>query len=168
MNIRRRLRGLGLLLAVAGLLGLCVPAALAVPPTHVRGGPTPDFVIRDSCAFPVLSHDEVNKGVVTFFSNGVIHVTGALKLTLTNLDTGTSIELNISGPGTITETADGGTLVTLRGPSLWFFGPGPGTIPGPPGIILTTGPATILFNPDGSNVFTHTGGTTTDVCALLE
>jgi hypothetical protein len=106
--------------------------------------------------------------VSTIFSNGRVLVTGAFKATLTNLDDpAKSIRVNIPGPGTFTTTADGGSLLIASGPWLLFFSPGqlgPGTLGQ---MILTTGLFTLLTNPDGSQVFTHTTGTTTDVCTLV-
>jgi hypothetical protein len=166
----RHLRGVGLLAAVVGVvaIGLFAQAAFADPPVRVPPAPVPDFTVPDSCAFPVLVHTDTNKEVTTVFSNGRVLVTGALKGTLTNLDDPTkSIQVNIPGPGTFTATADGGSLLTASGPWLIFFSPdqlGPGT---PGQMILTTGLFTLLTNPDGSQVFTHTTGTTTDVCTLL-
>jgi hypothetical protein len=77
------------------------------------------------------------------------------------------VQLNIPGPGPITTTSDGGSLLTAQGPWLFIFAPGD-LGPVTPGMLVqTTGKATLLTNPDGSQVFTHNGGTTTDVCALL-
>src|SRR5437867_2575059 len=162
-----RLRGV--LLVGIGVLavGLLAPAAFADKPVRVLPTPIPDSTIADSCAFPVLVHVDTNKEVTTIFVNGNVLVTGAYKVTLTNAAQPTkSIQLNIPGPGTLTP-ASNGVLLTAEGPWLFVFAPnqlGPGT---PGMLILTTGGATLLFNSDGSQVFTHTTGTTTDVCALL-
>jgi hypothetical protein len=95
-------------------------------------------------------------------------VTGAFKVTLTNMsDPAKSVDLNIPGPGTGTTTADGGLLLTAEGPWLFVFAPGDLGRGSPGTLIRTTGKATLLTNPDGSQVFTHKAGTTTDVCASL-
>src|SRR5262245_35451835 len=159
----------GVLAAVALLAaGLLVPAGYADKPVRIPPGGPADDVIADSCAFPVLEHFDTNKEVTKIFGNGVIAVTGSFKVTLTNAtDPTKSVSLNIPGPGKITATDDGSPFVTAQGPWLFIFAPG-NLGPGAPGALLrTTGKATLLGNPDGTQVFTHDHGTTTDLCALL-
>ena len=159
----------GVLAAIALLAaGLLVPAGYAEKPVRIPPGPLSDTVIPDSCAFPVVEHYDTNKEVAKIFSNGVILVTGSFKVTLTNAtDPTKSISLNIPGPGNIRATDDGSPLLTAQGPWVFIFAPG-NLGPGAPGALLyTTGKATLLGNPDGTQVFTHDHGTTTDLCALL-
>jgi len=153
-----------------GVLAIAVlaPVASADKPVRILPGPLEDATFPDSCAFPVLQHVDANKAVTTIFADGRIQINGALKVTLTNLtDPTKSVKLNIPGPGTITTTSDGSPLLTAEGPWIFIFSPG-NLGPGTPGALLyTTGKATLLGTPDGTQVFTHEGGTTTDLCALL-
>jgi hypothetical protein len=158
-----------LVIAVGALaVGVLAPVASADKPVRIPPAPSPDDVIPDSCAFPVLEHYDVNNETVSIYADGRVKETGAFKVTLTNVnDPSKSAQLNIPGPGTITATSDGGSLLTAQGPWLFIFAPGD-LGPGTPGMLVqTTGKATLLTNPDGSQVFTHKAGTTTDVCALL-
>jgi hypothetical protein len=168
---RRLATSSGLLAASVAVLviGVLAPSALADRPTHIPPGQIPDFTLTDSCSFPVLVHFDTNKEVTTIFSDGSAHVTGSLKVTLTNVSNPPkSIDVNISGPGTFTPLSNGGTLQKSVGRWLFFFSPNQ-LAPGAPGVlILTTGTATAVLNPDGTlSSFTHTNGTTTDLCAAL-
>jgi hypothetical protein len=167
---RRSATSKGLLAAslAALMLGVLAPGALANPPTHIPAGPIPDFTLTDSCKFPVLVHVDTNNEVNTTFSDGRTLVTGSLKVTLTDVTNSKSIHVNISGPGTFTPLPNGETLQRSVGRWLFFFSPnqlGPGT---PGRLILTTGVVTALLDQNGNlTSFTHTNGTTTDLCAQL-
>ena len=153
----------------AVLIGALAPGALASSPTHIPSGPIPDFTLTDSCSFPVFVHVDTNNEVTTTFSDGHSLVTGSLTVTLTNVSNPSkSIHVNISGPGTFTPLPNGGTLQRSVGPWLFFFSPNQ-LGPGSPGmLILTTGVVTLLLDPSGTPTsFTHTNGTTTDLCAQL-
>ena len=151
------------------LIAALAPGAMANPPTRVPSMPIADFTLTDSCSFPVLVHIDTNKEVTTTFTDGHRLVTGALKATLTNTtDPSKSLNVNISGPGTFTSLANGETLQKSVGPWLFFFSPnqlGPGT---PGRLILTTGTVTAILDSNGNlTEFTHTNGTTTDLCTQL-
>lgn len=170
-RLRRSATTTGALAAsfAAVLIAAFAPAALADPPTHTPFMPIADFTLADNCAFPVLVHIDTNREVTTTFSDGHTHVTGALTATLTNsADSAKSLHVNISGPGTFTPLPDGYTLQKAVGSWLFFFSPnqlGSGT---PGRLILSTGTATALIDPNGNiTTFTHTTGTTTDLCAQL-
>lgn len=112
---------------------LVVFAALALAPTAGADPP-----VREPIAFPdatgqycedfeVLIHATVNRGFITVFSDGRAHISGTLILELTNLDTGNSIEVNASGPATLTPDPP---MIILQGRLLLFgeagfFGPEP-------------------------------------------
>ena len=87
-------------------------------------------------------------------------VTGALKMTLTNLsDPIKSITLNIPGPGLFTATDDGGLRIDARGPWLFFY----------PGVLLySIGNSVFTISAAGEVVsLEQVGGTSTDLCAVL-
>jgi hypothetical protein len=126
-----------------------------------------DFTLSGVCAFDVDVTILQNKEVSTTFADGSFLVTGALKFRLTNLsDPSNSMDVNVSGPGRFTPTADGGLVVDAWGK--WFFWFFPGDLgPGSPGMmILTNGHAIETFTGSGTQTFTHVGSTT-DVCAAL-
>jgi hypothetical protein len=147
------------------MTGLALAAALLVPSVAAadqpirEGLPAEDFTIEGSCAFDVDVQILVNNEFITTFSNGRQLITGALKVRLTNVETGKSIDLNISGPGFITPHEDGSVTFELSGRSLVFD----------LGLLeLTSGPAILEFDPAGNLVsYTKTSAATVDLCAVL-
>src|SRR5438874_521583 len=75
------------------------------------------FTLTGVCSSDVQVDVLTNKEVATTLSNGNVITTGALKVRLTNVDTGKSVVLNISGPSV---TSPDGTTIT-GGPWLFFF-----------------------------------------------
>lgn len=123
--------------------------------------PFPDATGQFCEDFPVLVHATENRGTAHVFSTGAVAFTGTLKVEVTNLDTGKTIALNISGPGKI--SADGTTL-TGSGPWLFFgeagfFGPG-----SPPELSTNSGRIAISLI-DGS--FISRIGHSVDLCPVL-
>jgi hypothetical protein len=99
-------RTLAIMAAGALVLALAGPAA-ATKPERVAV-PQGDFVISGFCAFDVLVEPLASKTFnTTFFDRDGNptrdHGTGRLVVRMTNIDSGRSIELNISGPGTFVE-----------------------------------------------------------------
>jgi len=92
-------------------------------------------------------------------------ITGRLVVEFTNLSTGESIVLNISGP---VFTAVGSSTSLLSGSSVIFYFPGdlgPGT---PGALLLTHGPVLGTFGPTGSLVsLAQTSASAIDLCARL-
>jgi hypothetical protein len=85
-------------------------------------------------------------------------VSGKFKVRLTNTDTRTSLDLNVSGPALLApvERYAGRSIVIL-----FPFDAGG------PGMVLTTGRVDIVRAEDGSIVGIDTRGRTIDVCAAL-
>jgi hypothetical protein len=109
-----------------------------------------------------------NKEFTTTFSDGRQLITGKLKVRLTNLDEPSqSLKVNISGPGVIRVTEEG--VFTLKATGRWLFFFFPGDLgPGEPGfMVITTGRAVLRIDAEGSFSFSHSRGTTKDVCAAL-
>jgi hypothetical protein len=145
---------------------LAIPAtAVADKPTIEPTPPTPDFVIEGSCEFPVLVHTLDDKSKAIIFGDRTI-VTGKIFVRLTNLDTETSIDLNISGPGVQTIDEEAGTF-TIRGGGPWLnflFE----TDAGGPGVFLTRGHLTVVFDLNtGTVVFFENRGSVIDLCEAL-
>ena len=147
--------------------------ALATLPVAAAGNPGRVFapvgdVVIDFCDIagshvtgPILAHATINREYAKTFTsrNGTVRVAinGRLVTTFTRLETGQSVTLNTSGPGTITFYPAGNVTIVGRGLS---------GVANSTGIRIYAGrldidPAT------GSVLTTSAGHQKTDVCALL-
>jgi hypothetical protein len=145
---------------LAGAAALLSPIAAADRPIK-EPVPFEDAMGQFCEDFPVLVHATTNRGFAHVLSSGAVLLTGSLKVEVTNVETGKTIALNISGPGKI--SADGTTL-TGSGPWLFFgeagfFGPG-----SPPELSTNSGRIAISLV-DGS--FIRRIGESIDLCPLL-
>ena len=70
----------------------------------------------NACSFPVLIQPTA-PDVQNFFifSNGEIHGSGPFVGTATNLDTGKTVKINLSGSFSVVEHSDGTTTITSNG-----------------------------------------------------
>jgi hypothetical protein len=117
------------------------------------------------CSF-AFSVDTVSVNeVLTVLDNGRVFVTGSSVERVTNLDNGNSIVLNVSGPFTLS-SADGVDTFVARGRNLWRFDQG-ALGPGQPGALLVTTGLAIFTQSASGITFTHTGGTTENLCETL-
>jgi hypothetical protein len=146
------------IMAGAAIVFVGVSAAIAAQPIREP------LVIEDEqfnnlCPFPVFLEITANKEYVKVFSDGRFFVNGKLFVRITNLDTGESLDANISGPAHI-------TLLSERsaGRGLFLLFPEDS---GGPGLILTTGRVDIVRGEDGFITGLGVKGTTFDVCAAL-
>lgn len=144
----------------AAAAALIVPIAAADKPITVPS-PFPDAAGQYCEDFMVGIHATENRGTTHIFSSGAILFTGTLKVDVTNLETGKTISLNISGPGKISTD---GTVLSGSGPWLFFgeagfFGPG-----SPPELSTNEGRIAISLV-DGS--FISRIGHSVDLCPLL-
>jgi hypothetical protein len=100
MFVRRALIAAGAAIVVAGTLGAS-PASAAGKPEVVRNPPSTVSVdLHDRCdGFTVRADVTYGWNTVVIFGNGTLLTTGAINATLTNLSTGTSIKINVSGQG---------------------------------------------------------------------
>jgi hypothetical protein len=150
--------------SITALAAAVVVALLAV--TGASGGkPVREplfiegFELPNICRFPVFIDVTANNEFVTFFDDGRVHVTGKLFVTVTNMDSGESLELNISGPAVISPDSE-----RILGRALLFLFPE--DVDGP-GLILTTGRVDIIRGEDGFIDDLSVRGQTVDVCAEL-
>jgi hypothetical protein len=153
-----------ILFVVLGLsaAALIVPTAAADQPIK-EPVPFVDLTGQFCEDFQVKVQATDNKEVIHIFSSGVALVTGVLKVEVTNLTTGKTLALNISGPG---KFSPDGTV--LRGTGRWLLfgeagelGPGSG-----PGMMLISGQVTLSLGPAGITSIS-TQGNVEDVCAAL-
>jgi hypothetical protein len=93
-------------------------------------------------------------------------ITGALKVTETNLATGKSIDVNASGPGKTTFNSDGSVTTFATGHGVIVNTPDLQQELGLPGLALLDGQYHETFYPDGTATITYTGHLT-DLCASL-
>jgi hypothetical protein len=158
--------------AILILFGQVQPAA-ANPPTTETVVLDP-FTIPTgvtACSFDVLVEPLSNKEKQTTFFDQAgnirsIHISGGLKLRLTNVDTGKSVERNVSGPSTAKPQPDGSLLITTGGPTLyWFFDPG--VAPNQPLLALFHGKTVAEFDAAGDFHFLEAKGKVEDLCAVL-
>lgn len=171
MNIKS-IRSMLVTLVIMGLLLFGqVGTAAAVKPIREPLSPQA-FVIEGICSFDVLLEDLVNKEVVTTFfdKEGNVRmelITGALKIRLTNLSTGESLDLNIPGPGRIVPHPDNSSTLIATGPwAIFLF---PEDLPDfQPRFYFTSGRQVLEFDADGNLVqLSIVGGHLVDLCAEL-
>jgi len=146
--------------AIVGLFAaLIAPAAFAAQPTIQRSqGEIRDVV--DSCGFPV-QFDITGKVVDIAYTDALgnfydFEAAPQDKETMTNLVTGKTVVVNVSGPGHYTFGADGS--FTLVGTGLWSWNNrDPATLA--PGMFLTEGRFVLSISASGVRTFTSTGPT---------
>jgi hypothetical protein len=168
---------------MAGLLRSVVLVALVFAGgTASAGGPSRDFTglmpgdffdFEGPCDFPVRIEIVHNNEYTLTFSPDEAGTTrqlvnGRFVVSVTNLDSGASLSLNVSGPGEYLYFADGSILFTGDGPWLIFFFPGqrgPGT---PGALFVNDGRIVLHTDPLGTQTVLEQVGTQEDVCAALE
>lgn len=150
------------------LLALAVPAVAGKPIITIN--PLTPFVISaaDGCGtFDVAGVPEAgrpNGGKTIGFANSEIF-SGPVFVTLTNLSTSKTINLNISGPGQISFTTN--TFV-LEGPSFDSLPPNLAAAAGLPAVAFATGRVVLGFDNQGNITSVAFTGTAQDVCQLLQ
>jgi hypothetical protein len=101
--------------------------------------------------------DHRKQRVATTFTSGKQIITGRLVARLTNVSTGKSVVVQISGPGI--EDLSNPSVFNLNGTSLLF----------PPGqLLLTRGPVSLTFDQNGNvTSLTMTSASAVDLCRVL-
>jgi hypothetical protein len=140
-----------ILLAIA--LGI---AAMAFPSLSRADAPvreqviTGSFLLEGSCAFPVQVEPSHDKGTLLTFSDGRQVFGGSYLATATNVDSGKSISVNLSGqfmfdPATGVFSTTGTTILADQGALTLVHGP-------------------IIFDAQGRTIISSS---VTDLCAVL-
>jgi hypothetical protein len=153
-------------LVLAGVFLVSVPTALGTQPVIERTTTGSVFLdaSRSSCGFPVLftpTHQDLLQ--IFDFGNGRLLFTGALTMTATNLDSGKSVALNLSGNSTLTFNSDGSVSFSNTGGTVYV----PPSSPGFDTLTLFQGRFAKSFDSQGNVVSTLLAGTATDLCAVL-
>jgi hypothetical protein len=145
------------IIAAALILGALVLAgtAGATKPFKERQVQGPDTL--EACSFPVLI-EPTAPDVLNFFifSDGKVFGAGPFVGTATNLDTGKTVKINLSGSFSVVEHSDGTVTITSHGSVLSsLFG------------TITHGRTVIQLDANGDVISSTTNGTVEDLCAEL-
>ena len=162
------LRGLLLLSSVLVALAV-VPAATANRPTREIIPAPADRLITGQCTFPVLGHIDGSEIDTTFTDRAgnpikLIGVFPGNTLTLTNLDTGTSITLGATGSFHLRAERDGSLSAMVTGQGAW---PDGNPITGEPGIWYQSGRVSATFDAEGNMTSIDSTGTLVNLCTQL-
>jgi hypothetical protein len=113
--------------ATAAIAVLIAPASASAnnDPHRMFLAATPFDLPASFCGFPVHEEFPVNKEYATVSTGAdgstIFKITGSLFISLTNTETGKTITVNASGPGTFTFSADGTTATfDTRGVGVYF------------------------------------------------
>lgn len=158
----------GLLLSTLLITLATVPTASANKPWREIKPAQNDVLITDQCAFPVLAHFDGLEIDTTFFDKAgnpvrLLGVFPGLTLTLTNLETGTSITLGATGSFQLTVEPDGSGSAMVTGRGAWPGNP----ITGEPGIWYQSGRVSTTWDADGDTTSLENTGTLVDLCPQL-
>jgi hypothetical protein len=151
------------------LIALAVaPAATADKPIREVIPAPEDRLITDQCAFPVLGHIEGKEIDTTFTDKAgnpvkLIGVFPGNTLTLTNLDTGTSITVSATGSFQLRLNPDGSAAGKVTGHGAWLSNP----VTGEPGIWYQSGQVTATIDEEGNTTSVSNAGTLVDLCPRL-
>jgi hypothetical protein len=150
----KRLAGIIAAALTLGALALAGTAG-ATKPFMERDVQGPDTL--EACSFPVLIQPTA-PDVSNFFifSDGKILGSGPFVGTATNLDTGKTIKINLSGSFSVVEHSDGTVTITSHGAVLSsLFG------------TIIHGRTVIQLDANGDVTSSTTNGTVEDLCAEL-
>jgi hypothetical protein len=160
----------GLFFCTTIVIALAVaPAATADKPIREVIESPPDMVITGQCEFPVLGHIE-GREIDTTFTNRAgdpvkqIGVFPGNTVTLTNLDTGTSVTLPATGSFQLRAERDGGASAQVTGHGAW---PNGNPVTGEPGIWYQSGAVRATFDADGNVTSVSNTGTLVNLCPQL-
>lgn len=162
--MRRVLSALSLAVVLIVLGTFPATTAHADPPQRMPVAAFDSFAVSGICSFDVEVTQLVNKEMTTTYSDGRQTTTGQLKVRLTNVTNGRSIDVNVSGPSTYTPNPDGTFTAVFRGRSLIF----PNDNPQQHIFWVASGRVVMTVN-NNFSIFSlvNVVGTTLDVCQNL-
>ncbi len=142
---------------------LLVSTLLTTAPSRVSA----QDAVYGFCPFGVQIDVLVYKQKEIDVKHGITMMTGSLKVRLTNVDSGTALDLNIPGPGKNISSSDGATTTEIMtGP--WLLGVPEGVLPDfNPRLFLSQGRVVGLADADGNWLSLTVHGNVTDLCAAL-
>jgi hypothetical protein len=143
------------IVVVVGLVALMATGTAAAARPFKERDAVSSFTIT-ACSFPVLiqptSKDVLN---VFVFSDGRLFATGPEVSTATNLASGKSVKINISGTFSLVSNDNGSVVLTFTGPTLLEGG------------VINNGRSVFRFDASGNLVSSSVVGRQTDLCAVL-
>jgi len=160
----------GAVVVTSLLIALPAGPASAAKPDVDRSPADTDSIVSEDCGFEIQQDVTFTQGVtLTLYDrNGDVrelHVVGSFHGTLTNVETGDSIQLNFSGPGRIDpDTFD------LSGTGPWLIGgPDDPTTTENEGFLVFVRGQVVATTDSETGVVTieSTTGQVTDICAAL-
>jgi hypothetical protein len=142
--------------------------ASASQPTREINPGQDDVVITDQCAFPVLGHIDGIEIITTFTDAAGIPVKQVVvfpgnTMTLTNLDSGTSLTIMGTGSSQLRANPDGSLSARAMGHGPFF----PNPITGEPGIWYLSGQGKATIDAQGNVTSVDLAGTLVDLCPRL-
>ena len=174
------MRRFGVIVALGAVLGMFAGVLTASPALAGRGPKwelvqaSPFTIDPSFCGFAVgVTFPSLNQEYFKLLkaSDGsqIGLLTGAIKVTFTNLSTGKAIAQNVSGPGRVTTHADGSVTVATKGHTgPIFLAPADAQRFGLPAVSVTAGALTQSIAADGTlTSMTLNGHVLVDVCAAL-
>ena len=148
-------------------LAIASPASASKPVREIHPSQG-DAVITDQCAFPVLGHIDGAEIITTWFDDAgnpvkqIVSFPGN-RLTLTNLESGTSITVMATGSSQLRARPDGSTSARSMGHGPFF----PNPITGEPGIWYLSGQGRATLDPQGNVTSAVLSGRLVDLCPQL-
>jgi hypothetical protein len=127
-----------------------------------------DVVITDQCAFPVLGHIDGIETIITFVDRAgdpvkqIVTFPGN-RLTLTNLDAGTSVTVMGTGSSQLRAKPGGSLSARAMGHGIFF----PNPITGEPGLWYLSGQGKATMDAQGNVLSAHLAGRLVDLCPRL-
>lgn len=155
-----------LFLTTVVTFAMTAPASATKPIRE--SGAQGDTVIKNQCAFPVLGQIEGIEVIKTFTDaagNPVKQIVSfpSNRITLTNLDSGTSVTLMATGSSQLRAEADGSTSARAMGHGPFF----PNPITGEPGIWYLSGQGRATIDAQGNMTSAKLAGRLVDLCPSL-
>jgi hypothetical protein len=154
---------------LSALLAAFVIPAGAEAPTHIKLEPLPAFTVTGACDFVVeFAEVRVHGNLLDFFDEAGNFtkeiIAGNFVVRVTNVETGASLTLNISGQFVYTPNPDGSLTLAAHGRNLLF------TIDPEPFVVFHRGRAVLTATPTEGFlelVFIEVSGRSADICAAL-
>jgi hypothetical protein len=160
-------RTLLFLSTVLFVLTITSPAFANEPIREINPGQD-DVVITDQCAFPVLGHIDGIE-IITTFTDAVgipvkqVVVFPGNMMTLTNLESGTSLTILGTGSSQLRAEPDGSTSARAMGHGVFF----PNPLTGESGIWYLSGQGSAIIDAQGNVTSAELAGRLVDLCPQL-
>jgi hypothetical protein len=154
---------------LAGFVGMFPAPASAAGPIHIKLEPAGSSVVMGACSFGVEFTELIVHGNLLEFVDKAGEfkrtiIAGNFVVKVTNLETGKSLALNISGQFIFTPNPDGSMTLSAHGQNLFF------TVDPDPFVVFHRGRAVLNVTVSGellALVFNELNGQSQDICQAL-